>query len=162
MKVTQNKVVYIDYTLKDKDGNMLDTSKGRDPLPFIQGIGNIIPGLEKAVEGKAKGDVFTAVIEPNEAYGEYQKEAVHIVPKSGFKGEGDETLQEGMQVQVETNNGPAIAMVTKIDGEDVTLDLNHPLAGVTLHFEVEVCDIRDASQEELEHGHVHEHGMHQH
>lgn len=162
MKVTKNKVVYIEYTLKDAQGNMLDTSKGRSPLPFIQGLGNIIPGLEKAIEGKVKGDVFTAVIEPSEAYGEYQEEAVHIVPKSGFQSSGDEQLQEGMQVQVDTNNGPMIAMVTKVDGENVTLDLNHPLAGATLHFEVEVSDVRDASPEELDHGHVHEPGMHDH
>jgi len=154
--------VYNEYKLKEKEGNMLDTSKGRSPLPFIQGVGNIIPGLEKAIEGKEKGDVFTAVIEPAEAYGEYQDAAVHIVPASGFQANEEESLQEGMQVQVETNNGPAIAMVTKIEGDNVTLDLNHPLAGATLHSEVEVADIRDASQEELDHGHVHEPGMHEH
>lgn len=148
------------YTLKDDKGLTLDTSDGREPLAYIQGVGNIIPGLEKEMEGKEVGDKLQAVISPEEAYGVRQENLVQKVPKSGFQ--GDEELKEGMQVQVSTNNGVAIATVAGIDGEEVTLDLNHPLADVTLHFDVEVMDVRDATKDELEHGHVHGPGGHQH
>lgn len=148
------------YTLKDDKGLTLDTSDGREPLAYIQGVGNIIPGLEKEMEGKEVGDKLQAVISPEEAYGVRQENLVQKVPKSGFQ--GDEELKEGMQVQVSTNNGVAIATVAGIDGEEVTLDLNHPLADVTLHFDVEVMDVRDATKDELEHGHVHGPGGHEH
>ena len=148
------------YTLKDEKGVTLDTSDGRDPLAYIQGIGNIIPGLEKEMEGKQVGDKLQAVIAPEEAYGVRQENLMQKVPKSGFQ--GDEELTLGMQVQVGTQNGTAIATVAAIEGEDVTLDLNHPLADVTLHFDVEVMEIREATKEELDHGHVHGPGGHHH
>ena len=160
MTISENKVVQMHYTLKSNQGHVLDSSEGKEPLAYIQGIGNIIPGLEKQLEGKTTGDKLTAVVEPAEGYGERNDGLVHVVPKNGFQ--GDEELVEGMQVQVETNNGVSIAMVTKIDGEDVTLDLNHPLAGMTLHFDVEITDVREATKEELEHGHVHGPGGHEH
>ena len=148
------------YTLKDGDGQVLDTSQGREPLAYIQGIGNIIPGLEKQLEGKLVGDKVQAVVAPEEGYGEYQDSMVHIVPKANFQSDGGEQLVEGMQVQVSTGQGHAIAKVTKIDGEDVTLDLNHPLAGQTLHFDVEIMEIREATASELDHGHAHGPGGH--
>lgn len=148
------------YHLTDSEKNVLDSSKGREPLAYIHGIGNIIPGLEKALTGKQVGDKIEVVVEPAEAYGERDENLMQVVPKSGFQ--GDEELAVGMQVQVGTSNGPAIASVAKIDGDDVTLDVNHPLAGVTLHFDVEVMDVRDASKDELEHGHVHGPGGHEH
>lgn len=163
MTIEKNKVVSINYTLTDVDNNVLDTSEGRDPLAYIQGIGNLIPGLEAQLEGKKAGDKVKATVEPKDAYGERQEEMVQVVPKAGFQSQDpNDKLQEGMQVRVETNAGPQIAMVTKIENEDVTLDLNHPLAGMTLNFDVEVMEVRDAEKEELEHGHVHGPDGHQH
>ena len=160
MKVAENKVVQMHYTLKDEKGTVLDSSDGREPLAYIQGVGNIIPGLEKEMDGKAVGDKLNAVIAPEDAYGVRQESMIQEVPKSGFQ--GDEELAAGMQVQVGTNNGTAVATVTNVGDENVTLDMNHPLADVTLHFDVEVMEVRDATAEELEHGHVHGPGGHQH
>lgn len=148
------------YLLTDADKNVLDSSQGREPLAYIHGLGNIIPGLEKQLTGMQVGDKVNAVVEPAEGYGERDENLMQIVPKSGFQ--GDEELVVGMQVQVGTEHGPAIASVAKIDGEDVTLDVNHPLAGVTLHFDVEIMGVRDATDEEISHGHVHGPGGHQH
>jgi len=162
MRVTPDTVVTMHYTLKNENGDILDQSnEERGPLAILQGHGNIIPGLEEQLLGKMKGEEFTAVVEPDKGYGEYQDNMVQVVPLSGFKGEGDEKLSQGMQVQVETNQGPAVATVTLIKDEDVTLDLNHPLAGETLHFEIEVVDVRAAEEEEITHGHAHgPHGHH--
>ena len=150
------------YTLKNDDGDIMDSSEGHEPLAFIQGIGNVIPGLEKHLEGKAKGDKLKATVAPDEAYGERTEEQIAKVPLENFQSEGDEKLEVGMQVQVESNQGVTIALVTEIEGNDVTLDLNHPLAGETLHFDVEIMDVRDATQEELDHGHAHGPGGHHH
>ena len=158
MKAQKNTVVVMHYTLKNDQGVVLDSSEGKDPLAFIQGVGNIITGLETQIEGKEAGDKVQAVVSPEDGYGERFEELVHVVPKSGFRGEGDQQLTVGMQVQVETNNGVAIAAVTNIEGENVTLDLNHPLAGETLHFDVEIVEVREATAEELEHGHAHGEG----
>ena len=162
MKVAQNRVVQMHYTLTDEDGNTIDTSEGKEPLAYIQGIGNVIPGLEDALEGKAKGDKLQVTIAPEDGYGQRLDEMVQTVAKEGFKSDEGEELVAGMQVQIETNNGPSIAMVTKIEGEDVMLDLNHPLAGVTLNFDIEVVDVRASTEEEIEHGHVHGPGGHHH
>ncbi len=161
MKVELNKVVHMHYTLKNGNGEVMDSSEGQDPLAYIHGIGNIIPGLEKEIEGKTIGDKLSARVSPAEGYGEVSDELVQVVPKAGFQG-GDGELQVGMQVQVETNEGPQIANVTAIEGDDVTLDLNHPLAGMELNFDIEVMEIREATAEELEHKHVHGPGGHDH
>ena len=161
MKIETNKVVSMHYTLKNDKGETLDTSEGKTPLPYIHGTGAIIHGLEKELEGKVTGDKIDARIEPKDAYGEYSEENLKKVPKAGFQ--GNEELKEGMQVQVGMENGHhAIAIVSAVEGEEVTLDLNHPLAGMTLHFNVEIMDVRDAAPEELSHGHVHGPGGHQH
>lgn len=162
MTITKNKVALIHYTLKDESGEVLDSSEGREPLAFIQGIGNIIVGLEEKLEGKVVGDRIETSIGPEKAYGMRSDDNVHIVPLSSFQADGDEKLVEGMQVRVETNQGVSLADVAKIDGEEVTLDLNHPLAGETLYFSVEVVDVRDATREELDHGHAHGPGGHHH
>lgn len=162
MNITKNKVALIHYTLKDDNGSVLDSSEGKDPLAYIQGIGNLIPGLEEELEGKVAGDKLETSIAPEKGYGERTDQNVHVVPLSSFQPDGDEKLQEGMQVKVETNQGVSIADVAKIEGEDVTLDLNHPLAGETLHFNVEVVDVREATKEELDHGHAHGPGGHHH
>ncbi len=160
MQIEKNKVVSIHYTLKNDEGQIMDTSDGRDPLVFIHGNGGLISGLETELNNKKTGDKFEAIISPENAYGMYNEEAIHQVPLSGFQ--GDDELKEGMQVQLEGPDGVSIAAVTKIEGDQVTLDLNHPMAGKTLHFSIEVMDIRDATKEELSHGHVHGPGGHHH
>jgi len=160
MNISKNKVVQIHYTLKDKEGQVLDTSANSDPLAYIHGIGALIPGLESELEGKSEGDKLLAVIEPEDAYGEWDAGKEHVVSKDGFR--GDEELTTGMRVQVDTGQGHAVAVVTKIDGNAVTLDLNHPLAGMTLHFDVEIMGVREATAEEIDHGHVHGPGGHHH
>jgi FKBP-type peptidyl-prolyl cis-trans isomerase SlyD len=160
MKIDKNKVVQIHYTLRNDQGEILDSSAGHSPLSYIHGIGALIPGLEKELDGKEAGVKFETVISPADGYGEYDPAGVIDVPASGF--EGDEELTPGMQVQLETGEGPAIAVITKVDDDVVTLDLNHPLAGVSLHFDVEVVEVREATHQELDHGHVHGTGGHHH
>lgn len=160
MKIENNRVAQIHYTLKDDQGEILDSSVGQNPLPYIHGVGALIPGLEKQLAGKQVGDKFTAVVSPAEGYGEYDKNSVFEVPASGF--DGDDELELGMQVQLDTEEGPAVATITNIEDDVVTLDLNHPLAGVSLHFDVEVMEVREATSQELEHGHVHTPGHHHH
>lgn len=162
MQVSEHKVVTIHYTLTNDEGQKMDSSRKGQPLPYIHGIGNLIPGLERELEGKKVGDKVIAVIEPKDAYGEWESSKEHKVPLSGFQGQGDEKLEVGMRVQVDMGQQKAIAMVTNIEGDQVTLDLNHPLAGQTLHFDVEIMGIRAAEAVELEHGHVHGPGGHQH
>lgn len=154
MKIETNKVVSIDYTLKNDQGKVLDSSEGNEPLSFIYGNGNIISGLESALEGKSSGDELSVSIEPKDAYGEYDDTKMFEVGKEQFQ---DPTkVQEGMQVQGQTADGQVQIFTIKTIGEEkVTLDANHPLAGETLHFDVAVTDVRDATQEELDHGHVH-------
>jgi FKBP-type peptidyl-prolyl cis-trans isomerase SlyD len=161
MKIAQNKVVMIHYKLADKDGSVIDSSEGRDALAYIQGIGALVPGLEQELDGKVKDDKFSAVITPEHAYGKRDETLIRVVPKSGFQGE--EEMSVGMQVQIDTGEeGMAIATLTKIEGDDVTLDLNHPLADIELHFDIEVVDVREATADELAHGHVHGPGGHEH
>ncbi len=162
MTISDKKVVLIHYTLKDKTGEVLDSSEGQDPLAYIQGIGNLVVGLEEELAGKAVGDKLTTTVAPEKGYGERSDQNIHKVPLSGFEADGDEKLEVGMQVRVETNEGISIADVAAIEGEEVTLDLNHPLAGETLHFDVEIMDIREATKEELDHGHAHGPGGHHH
>lgn len=153
MEIGNGSVVSMHYTLTDDDGNVLDSSAGREPLDYMQGVGNIIPGLEKQMEGKAIGDKFTAVITPEEGYGVRNDNLVQAIPMSNFQDAGQ--VQLGVQFQVQTQQGVRIATVTKIVDDSVTLDMNHPLADKTLHFDVEVMAIREATAEEKEHGHVH-------
>lgn len=160
MKITKHSVVTMHYTLKNQEGMILDSSEGREPLVYLHGVGGLIPGLESELNDKLQGDKVSAVIAPQDAYGEIRKDMLHVVPKSGFQGE--EELMEGMQVQLDTEHGPQIAVVSKISGDEVTLDLNHPLAGMTLYFDVEIVGVREAQKEEISHGHVHGHGGHHH
>lgn len=160
MKIEKDTVVSIHYTLTDNDGNQLDSSQGQDPLVYLQGHQNIIPGLEKELEGKATGDKLTAKIAPADAYGEVNAELVQEVPRTQFQ--EPETLQLGMQFEVGTEAGPMLLAITALTDDTVTVDGNHPLAGVTLNFDVEVMEVRAASEEEVAHGHVHGPGGHQH
>jgi FKBP-type peptidyl-prolyl cis-trans isomerase SlyD len=160
MQVTQDTVVSIHYTLTDDAGNTLDSSRDGEPLAYLHGNGNLIPGLESALEGKKVGDKVSVKVPPSEAYGEYDKSLVQQVPRRAFKGIAE--VQVGMQFQVSTPMGPRAVTVTNIVGDLVTVDGNHPLAGQNLNFDVEVTDVRPATEEELAHGHVHGPGGHDH
>jgi FKBP-type peptidyl-prolyl cis-trans isomerase SlyD len=150
----------MNYTLKDDDGNVIDSSDGGQPLAYIQGLGHIIPGLESALEGKNKGDKLDVAITPDVGYGPRNDQLVQAVPKTEFQ-DADQ-IQIGMQFQVQADHGPMILTVIAIEDEAFILDGNHPLAGVNLNFNVEVVDVRDATKEELDHGHVHGPGGHEH
>jgi FKBP-type peptidyl-prolyl cis-trans isomerase SlyD len=156
----QNSVVLMDYTVKDDEGNLIDTSAGQDPLAFILGMGNIIPGLERAFIGKKKGDSFQVRVKPDEGYGERDEALVEVVPRTQFSGIKD--LRPGMQLQAQTDDEVMVVTVVKLTEKEVTVDANHPLAGKTLNFDVAVVDVRTATQEELAHGHVHGVGGHHH
>ena len=153
MQISKNKVVSIDYTLKDEAGNILDSSEGNQPLSYIHGIGALIPGLESELEGKTTDTELTVSIPPEQAYGVRDENLVVSVNRSQF--ENVEQLEVGMQVQVQQDDDTRVFVINNIDGDDITLDGNHPLADMTLNFNVKVVDVREASKEELEHGHVH-------
>lgn len=154
MKIEADKVVSIDYTLKDDQGTVIDTSNERGPLSFIFGSGTIIPGLENELEGREKGDSFSVTVEPKDGYGEYDDTMMFEVGKDQFQDSSQ--IEEGMQVQAQNNQGQVqILTVKSIGDEKVTLDANHPLAGQKLFFDVSVNDVRDATEEEIDHGHVH-------
>lgn len=153
MKIQDNCVVAIHYTLTNDQGDVLDTSEGREPLRYLQGHGNIIPGLERALAGLSAGDRANVVVEPEEAYGPKQDMLIQAVPREAF--DGIDTIEVGMQFQAQTAQGPIPVTVIAVDEETVTLDGNHELAGVRLNFAVQVTDVRAASAEEINHGHVH-------
>jgi FKBP-type peptidyl-prolyl cis-trans isomerase SlyD len=160
VQIARNKVVSIHYTLRDEHGTVLDSSQGRAPLTYLHGKGNIIPGLEQALDGKAAGEKLDVSVTPEQAYGARDERLVQILPRSRLP-EGAE-LAPGMQLRVEGQQGRRIVRVTKVERDFVTVDGNHPLAGRTLHFAVEVADVRKATHEEISHGHVHGPGGHHH
>ena len=147
MQIGKDSVVSINYTLKDDSGEVLDTSDGREPLDYIHGSGQIIPGLENALEGKSKGEELAVVIEPENGYGTRDESLVHEVPKSEF--EVPDEIEVGMQFRVGDEGGTLIMVVSGVGDEVVTLDGNHPLAGVTLSFDVSIADVREATEEEI-------------
>jgi len=160
MQIAPDAVVSIHYTLTDDTGETLDSSAGGEPLAYLHGKGNLIPGLENALAGKQTGDKLQVTVAPAEGYGEYDKGLLQNVPRRSFKGVGN--VQVGMQFQVQSPQGPRTVTVTRLVGDMVTVDGNHPLAGKNLNFEVEITDVRVATEEELEHGHVHGPGGHHH
>lgn len=160
MQIAKHKVVKLHYTLTDDDGEVIDTSEGSEPLEYLHGVGGIIPGLEVVLEGKASGDQFKISVQPEDAYGDHDENLLHNVERSQF--EGIEELEIGMQFQVDTDDGPMVVTVIEITDETVTVDGNHELAGVPLNFDVTVGEIRDATQEEIDHGHAHGEGCHEH
>jgi len=161
MQIQKNKVVTIDYTLTDSDGAVLDSSKDEEPLAYIQGTESIIPGLENALEGRTPGEKFTISIPPAEAYGERDESLLQDVPREVFQGK-EELLKIGAHFQAQDDEGMHTFTIVGVEDEVIQVDGNHPLAGATLNFEVTVVDVRDASLEELNHGHVHEPHMHAH
>ncbi len=160
MQVSAQKVVYIHYTLTGENGEVIDSSVGQEPLAYIHGHGNIIPGLENALSGKTAGEKIQVTIPPEQAYGDRDEDLIQSVPIEAFHGV-DEILP-GMQFHTETPDGVQLVTVVNVNGNEVILDGNHPMSGLTLNFDVEVTDIREATEEELHHGHVHGPGGHHH
>ena len=161
MTIGQHKVVEFHYTVSDATTNeVLDSSKDSEPLTYLHGANNIIPGLEAELEGKSVGDEFEVTIAAADAYGEYSDDRVQVVPISAF--EGVEKIEPGVMVAAQTEQGAIEMIITEVNGDQVTVDANHPLAGRSLTFQVSVELIRDASAEEIDHGHVHGPGGHHH
>jgi FKBP-type peptidyl-prolyl cis-trans isomerase SlyD len=160
MQIENGKVVSFHYWLKDDQGNEIEKSEGRSPMAILFGHGNIIPGLEKAMDGKSEGDRFDVVVAPAEGYGERRADFTQRVPKKYFR-DGD-NLKPGQTAVVQTDQGPRQVEVIKVGSSVVDVDLNHPMAGKTLHFAIEVTQVRDATEEEVAHGHVHGDGGHHH
>lgn len=153
MQIKDNCVVAMHYTLTNDQGEVLDSSEGKDSLKFLQGANNIIIGLEKALVGKKVGDEFEVTVEPEEAYGVRHEQMIQKVPRSAFQ--GVDNLEAGMAFQAETEQGPMPVKITKVEGDEVTVDGNHELAGERLTFKVSIEDVREATQEEMEHKHAH-------
>jgi FKBP-type peptidyl-prolyl cis-trans isomerase SlyD len=160
MKAAVNTVVTMHYTLTDDAGETLDSSSGGDPLAYLHGHSNIIPGLEKALEGKEAGYRSKVSVAAAEAYGEKNPEAVFEAPREHFP--PDMELKVGERVYAEGPEGRLSLLIVELTEKGAVLDANHPLAGKRLHFDVEIVSVRTASAEELEHGHVHGPGGHQH
>jgi len=161
MTIENNKVVTLEFTVKNADTNeVIESSEGGDPLLYLHGHSNLVPGLEKELAGKQVGDKYDVTVSPEEGYGVRDESLVQEVPKEAFQ--GVDNIQVGMAFTADGPQGPVVVEVTKIEGETVTIDANHPLADVTLGFSGEIKDIREASKEELDHGHVHGPGGHHH
>src|SRR5690554_1380434 len=160
MKIEKDRVVRFHYTVSESGQDPVESSKeGGEPIAILIGHGNIIPGLEKAMEGRAAGDSFSADVAAADAYGERREDMTQRVPKKHF---GKQRLAPGMQVMLNTNFGPRPVTVHKVGMSVVDVDINHPMAGKDLHFEVEIVEVREADAAEIEHGHVHGDGGHQH
>lgn len=160
MQIAERTVATFHYTLTDDAGKVIDSSSGAQPLAYLHGAGNIVPGLEKALAGRSAGDKFDVVVTPDEGYGNPNDMLIQTVPREAFQGVDE--IEVGMHFQAQTPQGALSVVISKIEDGMVTVDGNHPLAGQNLHFAVEVVDVRDASVEELAHGHVHGPGGHQH
>lgn len=160
MQIADRSVASFHYTLTNDGGDTLDSSREREPLAYLHGAGNIVPGLEKAMAGHQEGDTFKVDVEPQEGYGPRREELIQTVPMSAFQGVPE--VKPGMQFQGNGPQGALLVTVTAVNGDEVHVDGNHPLAGQTLHFDVEVTEVREATEDELTHGHVHEAGEHQH
>lgn len=156
MKISKDKVAAIHYTLKDNTGKVLDSSEGKEPLYYLHGAGNLILGMEEGLEGKVKGDKFLLKVSPEKGYGVKDPNLTQKVPRTAF---GDQKVEKGMQFQ--TNQG-GVVTVTEVALDGITVDANHPLAGVELNFDVEIVEVRNATNDELSHGHVHGPDGHHH
>jgi FKBP-type peptidyl-prolyl cis-trans isomerase SlyD len=160
LQIEKNRVVFLHYTLKGDDGTVIDSSSGRQPMSYLHGKNNIIPGLEQALAGRNAGDKVEVAIAPDQGYGRRDDRLVQILPRSKFEGVGD--LKPGMQVRASGSQGARLVTIVRVDRDFITVDANHPLAGRTLHFAVEITEVRKATHEEVSHGHVHAPGAHQH
>ena len=157
--VTAGKVISLEYTLRDAEGQIIDESGPGGPLDYLHGADNIVPGLERKVQGSSVGDELSVVVDPADGYGERQGQGPTPVPRDAFP--EDAELEAGMHFVAQSDDGTMVPLwVVKVEDDEVFVDPNHPLAGVTLHFQVKVVAIRDATGEEMEHGHAH--GAHGH
>jgi FKBP-type peptidyl-prolyl cis-trans isomerase SlyD len=155
MRVEEHTVVRIHYVLTNDNEEVLDSSEGQDPLAYLHGTGHLVEGLEAQLLGKAAGDKLDVTVQPGDDYGEINEELVQVVSSNVF--DGVESIEPGMQFQTsnEDNSDSETITVVSVENDEVTIDGNHPLAGVTLHFAVDIIEVREATAEELEHGHVH-------
>ncbi len=159
MQITDKTAVSFHYTLTNNGGEQLDCSVGEEPLVYLHGTGNIIPGLEEALTGKKAGDKLNVTIQPEKAYGVIDPAMNQIVSRKMFEGMD---IEVGMQFHADVNFGSGVITIAEINGDEITIDGNHPLAGEVLNFDVEIIDVREATAEELAHGHVHGHGCDHH
>lgn len=164
MQITKNTVASFHYRLRDEAGEEIENSFDGEAVAYLHGHGNVIVGLEKAFEGKEEGDVLTVTVEPKDAYGDRVEGASQRVPIKHLMGDKktNSKLKPGMVATVNTEEGPKQVVVIKAGKFNVDVDTNHPLAGKVLTFEVEIKSVRDASEEEIAHGHAHGPGGHQH
>lgn len=153
MSIEQNKVVSFHYTLSNASGTTIESSRGRDPMVYLHGAGNIIPGLEKEMAGKSTGDTFNVTVQPAEAYGERSQDKLQRISAKAFP--DAKKLSPGQVVRLQTRRGPVQATIVKVGRFNIDVDANHPLAGQELTFDVEITDVRDATEEEIAHRHVH-------
>jgi len=160
MQIADKKIVLIHYTLKNIDDEVMDSSEGAEPLAYLHGTGSIVPGLEKELAGKQAGDKVNVEVSPEEGYGELNPELIQEVERAAF--EGVDNIEVGMRFMAQTAWGQQPVVVTAVTDESVIVDGNHPLADQTVKFDVEVVEVRDATEEELTHGHAHGEGGHQH
>jgi len=159
MSIKQDSVVTFNYTLKDDAGEVIDSSDGAEPLIYLHGHGNLVPGLERELTGKSAGDKLEVRLAPADGYGEYDQGLVQRIPRRQLR--GIDKVHVGMKLHAQTAEGPREVTVTQVLGDTVTIDANHPLAGKNLHFDIDITEVRDATGEELAHGHVHgPHGHH--
>jgi FKBP-type peptidyl-prolyl cis-trans isomerase SlyD len=158
VSIKKDSVVTFNYTLKDDAGAVIDSSAAGEPLVYLHGHGNLVPGLERELEGKGAGEKLTVKVTPADGYGEHSKDHIQKVPRRSLKGINKITV--GMRLHAQTEQGPRAVTVTAVTGDMVTIDGNHPLAGQNLNFDIELVDVRDATAEELAHGHVHGPGGH--
>jgi FKBP-type peptidyl-prolyl cis-trans isomerase SlyD len=159
--IAAGKVVSIHYTLSNDAGEELDSSRGNDPLVYLHGAQNILPGLEEKLEGKQIGQKFDAVIPPEKGYGPRRSAGPQTLPRNALP--ADAPIEPGMQVTAEDDAGQQMPLwIVDIDDESITIDTDHPLAGETLHFAVEILEVREATDQERDHGHVHGDGDHHH
>ncbi|SIO17552.1 peptidylprolyl isomerase [Salinivibrio sp. ES.052] len=156
MKIAKDVVVSLAYQVKNEDGALVDESTAQEPLQYLHGHRNLIVGLEKALEGREKGESFEVTVGPDEAYGDYQEAMVQRVPANVFQ--GVDQVEVGMRFMAETDQGQIPVEVTEVEGDEVVVDANHMLAGQTLSFSVDITDVREATEEELSHGHIHQDG----
>ncbi|MBV62453.1 FKBP-type peptidyl-prolyl cis-trans isomerase [Abyssibacter profundi] len=153
MQIAENTVASFHYVLKTPEGEVLESSREAEPMAYLHGTGGIIPGLEEEMSGKSTGDRFEATIPPEKAYGEHDPARVQQVPLAAFQ--GVDKVEPGMVFRASTDGGDIPVVIRAVEGDTVVVDANHQMAGQTLVFDIEITDVREATPQELEHGHVH-------
>ena len=161
MQIANDRAVLIHYKVSNSGGDVVDSSEGEEPLAYIHGQGDIVPGLEQALLGKSAGDRVKITVSPEEGYGEWDEDKVQTVPRAAFEDGGE--ISPGMRFQAQGEDGEdVIVTVKQVSNDEITIDANHPLAGQTLSFDVEIVSVRECTEEELAHGHIHDPGHDHH